>query len=279
MTAVVDLELNRTSLAEDLGLGDVTSPATVPEGKRGSARVIARSAAVVCGLAQFRAVFAHLDEGTVVELGCADGDLVPVAHVVATIEGSLVSILEGERVALNFLGRMSGIATTTRAYVDALADGSETVIVDTRKTTPGHRALERYAVRCGGGHNHRPRLDGGVLIKENHIAAAGSIATAVARARQMQGPALRIEVEVRNLEELEEALAARAEVVMLDNMDIPTVKRAVDRAKGKTLLEVSGGITPDKVGGMSALGVEFISVGSLTHSAPWADLSLLIDRC
>jgi nicotinate-nucleotide pyrophosphorylase (carboxylating) len=191
----------------------------------------------------------------------------------------MIALLSGERVALNFLQRLCGIATLTKRFVDALPEGSETRIVDTRKTTPGLRALEREAVRSGGGFNHRARLDGGILIKDNHIAAAGSISEAVRRVRNVQGPALRIEVEVTTLKQLDEALLANAEVIMLDNMTLDQVETAMRQIRGRALVEVSGTVQLKHVEALAKLGVDFISVGALTHSAPAIDLSMQVEPC
>lgn len=274
LTALID-----AALAEDIGLGDVTTQSLVGGGQKGEARVLTREALVVAGAAMFTGVFRRVDATLQVTPRCSDGDQIGAGEVIMDLQGSLAAILMGERVALNFFQRLCGIATLTRRYVDNLPSNSSTIIVDTRKTTPGLRALERLAVRCGGGHNHRPRLDGGILIKDNHIAVCGSLTAAVEKARAAQGPALRIEVEVTSLDELDEALAARAEVIMLDNMALDAMAEATRRARGKALIEVSGGVTADQVRAVAELGVDFISVGALTHSARAIDLSLKIDPC
>ena len=267
------------ALTEDLGLGDVTTDALIPPGQRGQGRVLTRESFVVAGLKVFTRVFARLDPAVTVTVTVADGDQVEVGAELLRLDGPMASILTGERVGLNFLQRLSGIATLTRRYVEALPADCPTVVVDTRKTTPGLRALERQAVRSGGACNHRPRLDGGVLIKDNHIAACGSVTEAVRRAHQALGPALRVEVEVTTLGELDEALAAGAEVVMLDNMDLELLRQAVERIDRRALIEVSGGVRAEQVGAIGALGVDYISVGALTHSARAIDLSLELEPC
>jgi len=267
------------ALVEDVGLGDVTTRSLVTPTARGTARVLTREALTVAGLDLFASVFQRVDRQVEVVARATDGDRIEAGETLSELEGPLASILTAERVALNFLQRLSGVATLTRRYVEEIPSGCPTVIVDTRKTTPGLRALERYAVRCGGGLNHRPRLDGGVLIKDNHIVACGSVAEAVRRAKAAQGPALRIEVEVTTLDELEEAIAAGAEVVMLDNMDLDTTREAMTLTKGKVLVEVSGRMAPEQVAPLARLGVHFISVGALTHSARAIDLSLQVEMC
>jgi nicotinate-nucleotide pyrophosphorylase (carboxylating) len=267
------------ALAEDIGLGDATTSALVSGDRTGSAYVVSREPLVVAGLRVFERVFHRLDRGVEVGFRVADGARCATADRLADVSGRLASILTGERVALNFLQRLSGIATSTRACVDAIPEGCATAIVDTRKTTPGLRLLERYAVRCGGGVNHRPRLDGGVLIKDNHIALCGSVSAAVRRARAAMGPAHRIEVEVGTLDQLDEALASGAEVIMLDNMSLEDSREAVRRVRGRALVEASGGITRDAVRALAEAGVDFISVGALTHSARAIDLSLEIGQC
>lgn len=270
-------QLIDSALCEDVGLGDVTTNAVVDLGHKGKAWVITREDTVVAGLTVFEGVFHRLDPKVTITPRADDGSWFAKDECLVDLVGPLRSILTAERVALNFLQRLCGVATLTRQYVNAIPEGCNTVIVDTRKTTPGFRALERYAVRCGGGSNHRPRLDGGVLIKDNHIAACGSVTEAIDRTRAMQGPALRIEVEVTTLDELEQALSARAEVVMLDNMDLETTHEAMNLARGHALVEASGGIGPDEVEALARLGVDFISVGALTHSAPAVDLTLKVE--
>lgn len=279
------------ALAEDLGGGDVTTEATVPETLRGRAEVVAKAPAVLAGVSVAASVFTLLDPRLEVKELAADGERVEAGRAVLTVHGAVRSILGAERVALNILGRLSGVATLTRRFVDRA--GAERVrLLDTRKTTPGMRALEKMAVRAGGGENHRFGLFDRVLIKDNHIAACGSVAEAVRRARVAEFvergvPAAGgwgIEVEVRTLAELDEALAAGADVLLLDNMDVATLREAVRRARGGVriassqvpLLEASGNVTLDNVAEVAATGVDFISIGALTHSAPAADFSLRV---
>lgn len=268
-------ELVERFLDEDIGRGDRTTEAVVPEDLPGRARIEAREDAVIAGLDVARACFAALADVTW-KPSVADGDRVGAGDVVVRIEGPMRALLTGERTALNLLQRLSGIATMTRRYVDAVGT-SPAEVVDTRKTTPGLRALEKYAVRVGGGSNHRAGLDDGILIKDNHIAAAGSVAEAVARARRDVPHGLKVEVEVQTLDQLDEALAAGAEAILLDNMPPQTVRDAVTRAGGKALLEASGGITLETVAEYAATGVDLISVGALTHSVRAIDLSLEVE--
>jgi nicotinate-nucleotide pyrophosphorylase (carboxylating) len=264
----------RAALAEDLGSGDLSTEATVPPDIRASARAVARKPLVVCGRDVFFAVFREIDPSVTCEAQVDEGVRVDRGAVLWRVAGAARSLLMAERVALNFAQRMSGVATITRSYVEALVEGSPTRIADTRKTTPGLRMLERYAVRVGGGHNHRDNLGSAVMIKDNHIVAAGGIARAVARARAYAPHTSRIEVEVASLQELDEALQAQADIIMLDNFTDDQVAMAVSRAKGKAILEVSGGVTLERIRTLSALGVDVISVGALTHSAPSADIAL-----
>jgi nicotinate-nucleotide pyrophosphorylase (carboxylating) len=238
---------------------------------------VARKPLVVCGGAVFRRVFERLDPTVAFEVLEADGVRAAVGAVIWRVRGKARVLLQGERTALNLTQRMSGIATTTRIYVDALPEGSEVRITDTRKTTPGLRALERYAVRVGGAYNHRDNLGSAVLIKDNHIIAAGGITAAIERARKRAPHTTRIEVEVASLAELEQALAAGADIIMLDNFSIDDVREASKRARShpkRPLLEVSGGITIERIGILAGAGIDVISVGALTHSAPAADIAL-----
>ena len=263
-------------LAEDVGRGDRTTKAVVAEGALGRAHIEARSTTVVAGLEAARACFPHGD-GALEWLPLhEDGDVVDPGTMLVRLSGSLRAILAGERSALNILGRLSGIATVTRRYTEAIF-GTPAQLVDTRKTTPGLRLFEKYAVRVGGGRNHRFGLDDGVLIKDNHIAAAGGVTEAVVRARDGVPHGLRVEVEVTDQAELEEALAAGADAVLLDNMTPDEVAAAVTRAGGKAVLEASGGITLENIRAYAETGVDLISVGALTHSAPSADLSLEVE--
>lgn len=261
------------ALAEDLAAGDVTSRALVQEHLRGRAKIIAKCDLTMCGGDVCRQVFARVDPKIKVDVPIKDGEQVSAKTTLAVIEGPARSILAGERTALNFLSRMCGVASLTQAFVKAVEGRCK--IVDTRKTMPGHRALDRYAVRCGGGFNHRNDLGSGVLIKENHIRCSGGIKAAIERARKYASHSSKIECEVENLSQLEEALEVGADVIMLDNMDDESIKTAVLRTKKAALIEVSGGIGIKRAGEISTLGVDFISIGALTHSAPVSDLSLL----
>ena len=262
------------ALDEDLGRGDVTTAATVPWTTMGEAALRARRPLVISGLFVFREVYAQVDPTVeMVEL-VSDGDWLATGGVAARVSGRAASLLQGERVALNFVQRMSGTATLARAYVDALPADSRTRIADTRKTTPGLRALERYAVRSGGAHNHREDLSAAVLIKDNHIAAAGGVTLAIRRARAHAPHTSRIECEVDRMEQLEEALAAGADIVLLDNFDDATLLSAVALVAGRALIEVSGGVTLERIPRIAAAGVDIISAGALTHSAPAVDLGL-----
>jgi nicotinate-nucleotide pyrophosphorylase (carboxylating) len=223
------------------------------------------------------AAFRLLDDRVLVETAVSDGDRVPASATLAVVSGPARAILTGERVALNLLGRLSGIATSTRSVVDVVA-GTGTAVSCTRKTTPGMRALEKYAVRCGGGANHRFGLDDAVLIKDNHLAVAGGVTAAVERARAAVGHLVKIEVEVDTLEQLDEALAAGVDAVLLDNMTLDDLRRAVDQATGRVLLEASGGITPEAAPRIAGTGIDVISLGWLTHSAPSLDVALEIDE-
>lgn len=264
----------RQALEEDLGRGDITSEACVPRAVRGEGVIQARTKMVCSGIDVLHEVYRQVDPELEVHDRAADGDWVEAGGAIARIVGRAVSILAGERVALNFMQRMSGIATSTRGYVDALPDSSSTRIVGTRKTTPGLRQLERYAIRCGGGHNHREDLSSSVLIKDNHIAAAGGVSEAIARAKAHAPHTSRIECEVDSEKQLEEALAAGAEVVMLDNFSDERLKAAVALVAGRAMIEVSGGVTRDRIATIAAAGVDVISVGALTHSYKAADIGL-----
>jgi nicotinate-nucleotide pyrophosphorylase (carboxylating) len=266
------------ALAEDLAGGDLTSEAIVDADARAVARARAKSPLVVAGGDVFARVFYRVDPGLRVERLLPDGAAAEAGAELWIVEGRTRSILMGERTALNFVQRMSGIATVARAYVDALPVGSTTRVTDTRKTTPGLRSLERYAVRCGGAFNHRDSLGSAVLIKDNHIEAAGGVTQAVSRARSHAPHTSRIEIEVESLEMLDEALAAGADIVMLDNFAPADIARAVERARGRALVEVSGGITRERIAALAAAGVDIVSVGALTHSAPAADIALDIER-
>ena len=267
------------ALAEDIGHGDITARALVPEDARCTATLVAKENGVLSGMAAYREAFEQAGAAPQAWSGLCDGDHFAPGDVVATFSGKTRPILSGERTALNFVQRLSGIATLTRRFVEKL-DGLDCQVCDTRKTTPLLRFLEKEAVRHGGGANHRFNLTDGILIKENHIAAAGGIAEAIARARLNVHHLVRVEVEVTNLAELKEALEFRADVIMLDNMDLETMARAVhfnnNWEGGWVVLEASGNVTLDRVRAIAETGVDFVSCGALTHSAPAVDLSLLI---
>ncbi len=268
-------------LAEDLSGGDLTTEACVDEAARAEGRAVARAPLVACGGLVFERVFKRLDPSAQVDAIVREGAAVSAGDVLFRVRSSARAVLMGERTSLNLVQRMSGIATTARRYVEALPKGAATRITDTRKTTPGLRALERYAVRTGGAHNHRNDLGSAVLIKDNHLVAAGGIREAVARAKARAPHTSKIEVEVASLAELDEALAAGADIVMLDNFSIEDVRRAVryvrDLPGHKPMIEVSGGITLPRIPELAEAGVDTISVGALTHSAPAADIALDLD--
>jgi len=267
----------RRALAEDVGRGDVTTDLLVPADARARARIVARAAGVVAGLALAREVFHTSDDALAVTLETRDGMRVEAGAALVTVQGSARAILSAERVALNYLARLSGIATLTARFVDAVA-GTGARIVDTRKTTPGLRALEKYAVRCGGGANHRFALDDGFLLKDNHraaLAAAGrDVVAAVRAARQRLSHTVPVEVEVDTLEELERVLSAAPDAVLLDNMPPATLREAVALVAGRALTEASGGITLANVRAVAETGVDLISAGALTHSASALDVAL-----
>lgn len=262
------------ALEEDIGRGDVTTAACVPASVNGRAVMRARKNAVLAGGFLVEEVYAQVDPAVIVTLHAEDGAVLAQGDTIATLEGSAASLLIGERVALNFVQRLSGVATITHRFVAALTPGSTTRIADTRKTTPGLRAFERYAVRAGGGFNHRDDLSSAVLIKDNHIAAAGGVKEAIDRARAHAPHTSRIECEVDSLDQLMIALDARADIIMLDNFDDDAVRVALERVQGRAIIEVSGGITLERIAKLSALGVEVISAGALTHSAPAVDIGL-----
>ena len=264
----------RMALAEDLGrAGDVTVAACIDPAARLSARFVARQSGIVAGLSCARLAFAALDPQAKFSVLVDDGGTVGPDTAIATIEGLAGPILTAERTALNLLGRLSGIATLTSHYAQAI-QGTRARITDTRKTTPGLRVLEKYAVRCGGGVNHRFGLDDAVLIKDNHIAACGGVGEAVRRARAAAGHLMKVEVEVDGLDQLEAALAHHPDVVMLDNFSLADLRAAVARAAGRAVLEASGGVSLDTVAAIAATGVDVISVGALPHSASVLDIGL-----
>ena len=278
-TTVVDCsgDLIRLALAEDLGeRGDVTSLATLTSGKRAIARILARTEGVLAGLPLVARVFSELDAEVRVRLARGDGEQVAAGETLCEIEGRAVTLLGAERTALNFLQHLSGIATLTRRYVDAVA-GTGATILDTRKTTPGWRRLEKYAVRMGGGSNHRLGLHDALLIKENHIAAAGGITAALLRVRACSAAeGLPVIIEVERLPQLDEALGLAPQRILLDNMSLGDLREAVVRSDGRVPLEASGNMTLERVPAVAATGVDFISVGALTHSAPVLDCSMRI---
>jgi len=271
-------EAAQRALDEDLGrAGDVTSIATIPETARARAVMVARQAGVIAGLPLAVATFQRLSPETRIEAHVRDGATVAAGAPVLTISGPARAALAGERTALNFVGRLSGIATLTADYVRHTA-GTRMRICCTRKTTPGLRALEKYAVRCGGGFNHRFGLDDAILIKDNHIAVAGGIRPVLERARASIGHLVKVEIEVDTLAQLREVLGTgMADVVLLDNMDIATLTEAVKLSDGRVVLEVSGGVTVDSIAGIAATGVDYASSGALTHSAPNFDVALDIE--
>jgi nicotinate-nucleotide pyrophosphorylase (carboxylating) len=277
MAPQLPLDLDDTiarALAEDLGdTGDATSFAVIPADARCSASFVARAPGVVAGMPVAERVLRAVDQHVEVRWTEGDGDRVGAGRTLGTVRGPARAILTAERTALNFLTHLSGIATLTRAFVDACA-GTGSAVLCTRKTLPGLRALQRYAVACGGGRLHRAGLFDGVLIKDNHVAVAGGVAEAVRRARAGAPHTLRVEVEVESLEQLAEALGAGADAVLLDNAELDTVKQAVNLVAGRVPLEVSGGVTLERVGEIAAAGPLLISVGRLTHSAPALDIAL-----
>jgi nicotinate-nucleotide pyrophosphorylase (carboxylating) len=279
------LSLLQLAIAEDLspgamlgaypGDGDITSRSTIPAGERLSGYIRSKANGVIAGLPIARGVFQVIDPTLSFRSGAKDGDPVEKSQIIAQVEGDIRSMLAGERTALNFLGRMSGIATLTRRFVEAVK-GTKAVILDTRKTAPGLRRLDKYAVRMGGGQNHRVGLFDMLLIKDNHIRGAGGISPAVRRAREMYGEKYLIEVEVKNLSELDEALKLPVDRIMLDNMELETMRNAVQMVKGRMPVEASGNISLTNVRQIAETGVDFISSGALTHSAPVLDISMKI---
>jgi len=269
-------KLLRSAFKEDIGFGDITTTAVLTGEETGAASALAKSEIVVAGIDVFREAFFYIDRQIQFTGGSVDGQSAVKGEILAAVSGPLHSILIAERVALNFFQRMCGIATLTRQYVDQVR-GTHAKILDTRKTVPGLRYLDKYAVRIGGGANHRFGLCDGVLIKDNHIAAAGGISRALARVHDRIPHTLKVEIEVKNLHELEEALFAGADVIMLDNMTIEEMQKAVSLVNGRVPLEASGNVNLTNVKQIAETGVDFISVGRLTHSAPAADISLKIE--
>ncbi|OUQ56501.1 nicotinate-nucleotide diphosphorylase (carboxylating) [Tyzzerella sp. An114] len=261
------------ALREDITSEDVTTNAVMPESKRGVAELICKQDGVVCGLDVFKRTFELIDDTAEFRTELKDGDEVKKGQLMGIIEGDIKAILSGERTALNYLQRMCGIATFTRELSKEL-EGSKTKLLDTRKTTPNMRPFEKYAVKVGGGYNHRYNLSDGVLIKDNHIGAAGSVKKAVEMAREYAPFVRKIEVEVENIDMLMEALEVKADIVMLDNMDNDTMKKAVDIVAGRAETECSGNVTKERLKEISKIGVDYVSCGALTHSAPIMDISL-----
>ncbi len=278
----IDLtDLLRRALVEDLGQGDVTTAATVNSGQRGRAKITVKEPRMIlCGGPILVQVFALAGAGPNLTFLAPESVELKAGDRIAQIDGTLAGMLIGERVALNFVQLLSGIATLTRKYVDAVA-GTGAKIIDTRKTHPGLRAIEKYAVRAGGGFNHRFGLDSGILIKDNHIAAAGSVKEAIERTRRLAPHSLRVEVECETLAQVSEALEARADAILLDNMALADLRRAREMTRetghGKVMLEASGGVTLETVRAIAETGVDVISIGALTHSAPAVDISMRIE--
>lgn len=266
-------ELIKMALKEDISTEDVSTNAVMKEYKKGAVQLICKQDGVICGLEVFARVFKILDENTQINFYVKDGDKVAKSQRIADLTGDIRVLLQGERTALNFLQRMSGIATYT-AEVAALLEGSGTKLLDTRKTTPNMRIFEKYAVRCGGGNNHRYNLSDGVMLKDNHIGAAGGIANAVKAAKEYSSFVRKIEVEVETLEQCKEAVEAGADIIMLDNMSVENMKKAVALIGGRALTECSGNVTRENIKNIISTGVDYVSSGALTHSAPILDLSL-----
>jgi nicotinate-nucleotide pyrophosphorylase (carboxylating) len=267
-------DLVRRALAEDVGSGDVTTAATVAPGQRAVGALLVKSPCVLAGLDVAAETFRQLDPEVSVTVRARDGERCEAGTVAAHVRGLAAAMLTAERTALNFVQRLSGIATMTRRFVDAAAGGI--TVLDTRKTTPTLRALEKYAVRAGGGVNHRRGLDDGVLIKDNHIRLAGGIAQAVARMKAAGGR-MPVEVEAQGLDEVDAAIGAGADVILLDNLSLDAIGEAVRRIAGRARTEISGGVTFDRMADLARTGANFVSIGALTHSAPAADLSLEIE--
>ena len=266
-------EMILLALKEDITFGDISSDAVLPKAATGSVELIAKQDGVIAGLPVFKRVFELIDGSIDIKFMVADGDLVHSGEKLAVLRGDLHSLLSGERTALNYLQHMSGIATYTRSMADIL-EGSGIKLLDTRKTTPCNRIFEKYAVKIGGGNNHRFNLSDGVMLKDNHIAAAGGIKNAVAMAKKEVSFVRKIEVEVENLNMVREAVEAGADIIMLDNMDYETMKEALKIIDGKAETECSGNVTAENVAKLATLGVNYISSGALTHSAPILDISM-----
>lgn len=261
------------TLKEDITSEDVSTNAVMPEDKNGRADLICKQDGIICGLGIFERTFKLLDENSHFETDVKDGDFVKKGQVIGVIYGEIKALLSGERTGLNYLQRMSGIATITKEYAAAL-EGYKTVLLDTRKTTPNMRPFEKYAVTVGGGKNHRYNLSDGVLLKDNHIGAAGSITKAITMAKAYVPFVRKIEIETETLEQVQEAVDAGADIIMLDNMDNETMKKAVELIGGKAETECSGNVTKERLKEIAEIGVDFVSCGALTHSAPIMDISL-----
>lgn len=266
-------QLIRMALQEDITSEDVSTNAVMPTATKGTVDLIAKEDGVIAGLDIYARVFTILDEKTEIDFHCKDGDEVKKGELMATVTGDIRVLLSGERVALNYLQRMSGIATYTHS-VAMLLEGTKTKLLDTRKTTPNMRIFEKYAVRVGGGYNHRYNLSDGVLLKDNHIGAAGSVAKAVEMAKEYAPFVRKIEVEVENLDMVREAVDAGADIIMLDNMSPEDMKEAIRIIAGRAETECSGNVTKENIDRLTSLGVDYISSGALTHSAPVLDISL-----
>jgi nicotinate-nucleotide pyrophosphorylase (carboxylating) len=267
-------EIVRRALAEDLGWGDVTTEATVPAELHARGAILAKCPCVLAGLDVAAEAFRQLDPRVSFVAKCADGAPCGAGQTVAEIRGFAGALLTAERTALNFLQRLSGIATLTRRFVDAA--GGRLTVLDTRKTTPTLRVLEKYAVRAGGGVNHRAALDDGILIKENHIRIGGGVGETV-RTMRAAGHEMPVEIETQSLAEVDEALAAGADIILLDNLPLDDMRQAIAHARGRAKTEISGGVTLDRIPALAELGADYVSIGALTHSAPAADLSLELE--
>ena len=266
-------ELIKMALREDISSEDVSTNAVMPEAKMGQVDLICKQDGIICGMDVYERVFKILDEDTVVEKYVKDGEQVKKGQLMAKVKGDIRVLLSGERVALNYLQRMSGIATYTHETAKLL-EGSKTVLLDTRKTTPNMRIFEKYAVKCGGGQNHRYNLSDGILLKDNHIGAAGSVTKAVEMAKNYAPFVRKIEIETETLEQVKEAADAGADIIMLDNMDVATMKKAVEIIAGRAKTECSGNVTKENISGIIESGVDYVSSGALTHSAPILDISM-----
>lgn len=261
------------TLKEDITSEDVSTNAVMPENKQGKADLICKQDGIICGLSIFERTFKLLDESSHFETDVKDGDFVKKGQLIGVIYGDIKALLSGERTGLNYLQRMSGIATITKDYAAAL-EGYKTILLDTRKTTPNMRPFEKYAVTVGGGKNHRYNLSDGVLLKDNHIGAAGSVTKAIEMAKAYAPFVRKIEIETETLEQVQEAVDAGADIIMLDNMDNETMKKAVALIDGRAETECSGNVTKERLKEIAEIGVDFVSCGALTHSAPIMDISL-----